>query len=637
MLLGDKMSYRTTSYESFYSGSPSALSPEYGAFGSFGYRMNAGQVGYSINPATGDQLGEVVKTLKGGVKAVEVQLLGMQDADQMIPKQHFKEMRALMKLSGVKPSVHGPLIDAAGFGEKGWTGEEGREDNERKMFQAIERAHELGPKGNIPIVFHAANGTPGAEFRPGDVEKGEKRFKEYIAPVVDAETGQVSQVKEHRTYYLSTKKKDFEKGGTLMTTKQAIDNRNATEWDEKLKEVALGKKYGDEALQTALARAEGLNLTNIDTSSREGIKTFEEELGKNPEVYNDFNKASTILDNNNTSFRSLFHSAYKFGSEAQKKELQKLSQNWKEDQKNIERGSKNSFQEQISASALQDKYFGKFKEITSPRGKIVEGKIVRDKNYGAPELFQSAEKFAMGKAADTFSNLALKSYKKFKDNAPVIAVENMYQGMGFSRSKDLKKLVEKSREEFAKKLVKEKGFSKGKAEQIAEKQLGVTWDVGHLNMLKKTGFSEKDLVEETKKIAPLVKHVHLTDNFGYSDSHLAPGMGNVPFKKILKELEKTGRLGEMRKVIEAGGFVNTFKRSAVPWTMQAMGSPIYGMHTGPTWNQAEIPGGGYFGGYGTLNPQQHHSIYGAGFTTMPVELGGEMQGGQSRFGGAPMA
>ena len=156
-------------------------------------------------------------------------------------------------------------------------------------------------------------------------------------------------------------------------------------------------------------------------------------------------------------------------------------------------------------------------------------------------------------------------------------------------------------------------------------------------MLRKTGFNEKDLIEETKKIAPLVKHVHLTDNFGYSDSHLAPGMGNVPIKKILKELEKTGRLDEMRKIVEAGGFVQHFKQSPHSWTLQAMGSPIYGMKEGPSWNHSVVPSGGYFGGYGTLNPQQHHSIYGAGFTTMPVELGGQMQGGQSRFDGAPMA
>jgi len=30
-------------------------------------------------------------------------------------------------------------------------------------------------------------------------------------------------------------------------------------------------------------------------------------------------------------------------------------------------------------------------------------------------------------------------------------------------------------------------------------------------------------------------------------------------------------------------------------------------------------------------------MYGSGFTTMPVELGGQMPGSQSRFGGTPMS
>ena len=38
---------------------------------------------------------------------------------------------------------------------------------------------------------------------------------------------------------------------------------------------------------------------------------------------------------------------------------------------------------------------------------------------------------------------------------------------------------------------------------------------------------------------------------------------------------------------------------------------------------------------GPINPQIHHSIYGAGFTTLPAELGGEMPGTQSRFAGTP--
>jgi hypothetical protein len=169
--------------------------------------------------------------------------------------------------------------------------------------------------------------------------------------------------------------------------------------------------------------------------------------------------------------------------------------------------------------------------------------------------------------------------------------------------------------------------------------LGVTWDVGHLNIMRKSGFTEKDIIKETEIISKdksMVKHVHLTDNFGYADTHLPPGMGNVPIKGILEQLEKTGRLGEMRKIVEAGGFVQHFKKSPHPMAMAAFGSPIYGMKSAPYWNQAMDIQGNYSGGYGMVNPQTHHSIYGAGFTTMPVELGGQMPGGQSRFGGAPM-
>ena len=117
-------------------------------------------------------------------------------------------------------------------------------------------------------------------------------------------------------------------------------------------------------------------------------------------------------------------------------------------------------------------------------------------------------------------------------------------------------------------------------------------------------------------------------------------MGNVPIKEILKELEKNGKFNEMRKIVEAGNFVQHFKKSPHPLTLSVFGSPIYGMANAPYWNQVQDSVGNYFGGYGTINPTQHHSLYGAGFTTLPAELGGAMpgtQGGQSRFDGTPMA
>ena len=271
---------------------------------------------------------------------------------------------------------------------------------------------------------------------------------------------------------------------------------------------------------------------------------------------------------------------------------------------------------------------------------VKNGYLVEDKNYGAPKIFEEVESFAMDRASDTFGNLAMKSYEEFGGNAPIIAIENFQPGTAFSSAEKLKELVDNSRKNFVKHLVKEKGLSKSEAKSVAEKQLGVTWDVGHLNMIKKKGFTDKDVLEETKKISndkTMVKHVHLTDNFGFADSHLAPGMGNVPFKKIMEQLEKTGRLDEMRKIVEAGGLDQHFKKSPHGLTMAAFGSPIYGMKAGPYWNQVSDIQGSYFGGYGTLNPSQHHSMYGAGFTTMPVELGGQMPGDQSRFGGTPMA
>jgi len=68
-----------------------------------------------------------------------------------------------------------------------------------------------------------------------------------------------------------------------------------------------------------------------------------------------------------------------------------------------------------------------------------------------------------------------------------------------------------------------------------------------------------------------------------------------------------------------------------------MGSPIYGANMGSYWNQASGTQGNYFAGYGFSNPSLHHSMYGAGFTTLPMEFGGNIPGTQSRFSGTPNA
>jgi hypothetical protein len=334
------------------------------------------------------------------------------------------------------------------------------------------------------------------------------------------------------------------------------------------------------------------------------------------------------------SFNAAFHQAYKYGDGDQKKALKELAKDYAKGRKEAAEvvdvgGGKAgvSVYSPVKRKLLLDKSLAELQQLTDP-------------NLGgrAPEVFQEAGAFAMEQAATTFGNLAKKSYDELgADKSPMIAIEPFHAGGGLADTDEMIDLVKKSRENFAKQLVDDEGYSKSNAKKVAEKKIGVTWDVGHINMIKKFGFTDEDVVKQTKKIAPMVKHVHLTDNFGYADTHLAPGMGNVPIKKILETLEKRGDLKSMRKIVESPSFVQHFKTSPHPLTMAAFGSPLYSMAAGPGWNQAMGTHGAYFGGYGTTSPSTHHQYFGAGFTTMPVELGGQMAGGQSRFGGTPMA
>ena len=166
--------------------------------------------------------------------------------------------------------------------------------------------------------------------------------------------------------------------------------------------------------------------------------------------------------------------------------------------------------------------------------------------------------------------------------------------------------------------------------------IGATWDVGHINMMRKKGYSEKDVIKETKEIAPFVKHVHLSDNFGLDHTELPMGMGNVPLKPMVDEIKKQGFKG--KEIIEAGNWWQFFSTQGggnpfLP-SLEGLNSPIYAMSEGPGWANTSYMGA-YFSGHGPVNTPIHHQTYGAGFQNMPVELGGEIAGDRGRFAGSP--
>ena len=178
--------------------------------------------------------------------------------------------------------------------------------------------------------------------------------------------------------------------------------------------------------------------------------------------------------------------------------------------------------------------------------------------------------------------------------------------------------------------VKEGKLSENQAKQEAEKLIGVTWDVGHINQLRQFGFSGKDIVGEAKEVAPLVKHIHLSDNFGMENTELPMGMGNVDLKEVMDTLGKKGE--DAKKIVEAASWWQHQQTSPIGASFEALGTPMYLAGAGggeqPYWNQVTGLQPGYFGGYGQTFPQINYETFGAGFSNLPSELGGQGPGAQ---------
>ena len=586
-------------YEFFYEGSPYSLDSGYGNF--TGYRMQTGLVGAPTSIQTANQIQEVSNLLNQGIKTVEIQAISPEVFDQ-IPKQHFKEIARLKKLTGAETTMHAPMIEPSGFTKEGWS-EYNREQAERQLKSVIERAHELSPEGHMPVTIHSS-GIPGTEFIP--TKEGEK-MQQMIA--VNRDTGQLVPIKREEEYYPSHGLKPI-----MREPEDRIENINHTEFINKITNLAFYKKEADEILNHAAT-----GIAPIVDKLDKGITKEEQQHFQKP--LEQIGRADLFLENIQSSFRDLFDKTAKYGDENSKKVLGEISKQWQEFSVKSAKGEINPIEHIFKKSELLDFSINKLKELErSDNGKM-----------HVPELYVPVEQFATEKASKTFANVAFEGYRKFGDKTPIISIENLFSGMAFSRAEDLKKLVEQTKENFIIKATQE-GYSKSAAAEAADKIIGVTWDVGHLNMMRKQGFKTEDIVKETEKISPYVKHVHLTDNFGYSDSHLPPGMGNVPIKEILEKLEKAGYKG--KGIVEAGGFAQHFKTSPHPYALEALGSPLYSMMMKPYWNQMPAQGN-YFSGYGPFLPEQSFSMYGSGFSTLPTELGGQVGGGRSRVSGTP--
>jgi hypothetical protein len=616
-------------YESIYGGGKYGLDPGSDSM-YIGTSLPAGSLGAPTSIQTANQLQEVSNLLNTGMKAVEVSAL-TPDVFDMIPKQHIKEIQRLSDINNIDISVHGPTLDPSGFTQQGWN-EQNREQVERQLSDFVNRAHQLNPNKPMPITIHASM-IPGSETMPTSLLKGtgllseEEKSKPYVQTqmiAVNQQTGELVPLRREMKHVPGRPE------GYLRNPEEELNVANVSHWDNKLSNLIFYKERGDELiaknyplLAAELAERNKKIMTAKSLEKAKEIdKDFQKSLNESQKTaLGNYQNAALYLENTHQTLNNLYNEAYKVADDPTKKQLKELSDQYAP---HLDKRNPQAYSE-----ALQGIITG-MQDLTSGTMDMKTGKTK------TIDIFKPVESFAKDKASQTFANVAFNAYKDFGEKAPIISVENPPYGQALATGKDLKDMIVQSREKFADKLVKEGKMSESQANKIAENMIGATWDTSHISMMRKQGFGGKQLIEEAKAIAPVVKHVHLNDNLGMTHTDLPPGMGTAELGAVMKEFQKKGYKG--KEIFEGGNWFQHFKSSPTAVVMEGVGSPLYAsMGPSPSWNRIYGTTGNYSSGYGAFLPDQHFSIYGAGFSGLPQELGGQVGNRSSRLSGTPNA
>lgn len=602
--MGEKGDYTISDV---YQGGYSSFKPSYISTG-YDPKISAGSLGMTTDPRTANILKEVSEKLSMGVKQIEIEGVSPEIFDS-IPKQQLKEVNRLSKLTGIDVSMHGPVIDTAGFTQSGWS-EVDREVAEKKVTETLLRSHELNPDGNIPVNFHSAEGIPGSQPLPPSKRKENEQYRKLI--VVNRDTGRLAPLEPDIQYTPGGEIVEMKE----LTPERRLKNLNETEWENSLFQVEVNRENAERILQDV----HPIIIERL--LAKEGGKIDSSEIS--PEEFREMKKVASahdFIEQAHLAVNSLFSKAYEVAK----------SDNDHEKMKQLSELSK-AYGESMGVNGDKieaNKYYNPLVQANAIRGLLNGLKRI------PPKTYVPIEEFAMGKSAQTYGNAAFKAYKEFKDKAPTLVIENPPAGFALSTGKDIKEIVEASRKQFVQNAVKD-GMSEKAAQKQAEKFIGATWDVGHVNMLRKFGYSEEEIIKEAEHVAPYIKHVHLSDNFGIEHTELPMGMGNVPLKEIMEKLGQKGY--EARKIIEASGWWQHFRAPPFQESLEGIGSPVYSMKMGPYWDQAPGLYQGYTEGLvGPWLPQVNYETFGTGFSRLPSDLGGARPGaGGSRMSGRPM-
>lgn len=529
---------------------------------------------------------------------------------EMHGKTEREEVRELAKINEIGLTTHSSIAlgNLAGLTDQGFNDQE-RANTISEINRTTDFAAEVAEGG--PVVIHT-----GEFSRP--IIEAERGFKGYgteekKAPVLlaDEKTGKIVNLPRDIEIQVPIVDKEGERIFDEKTGTYEFEKRTYADYEEETKK--------GETHQQAQERINKL---------KEKLKTYIEK-DKEPTTghlfFLDYKKRE--LDQH--SWEERRWAAHAEETEKERKKLDGKIESLRKHEKKDKDGAKywaiKFAEEKGIAPNFKDPSYDEFNEnpikfIEQRRERIKrEEKYYEDASvsygerarYAAEEMrnIKPVEDVAIKKTSDTISDAAMHAFnvekhKKLKKDL-YISPENIFPEQYGSHPDELKKIVIESRKAMVEKL-KGAGHHATEAKEIAENHIKATFDIGHAYTWKKYFEAKKDetpeqaekrfnkwVIDKAKEMQKegILGHVHVSDNFGYQDEHLAPGEGSVPIKEFMKEIEKEGYKG--KTIVEWGAQTPEQSHKVLTGAWKTLNSPVYKIDGyQQSWTDME---GSYFG------------------------------------------
>ena len=570
-------------------------------------KVEPGRLGVSAHPMK-EPLSELKAKSFMGASRVELGFAGKEKgvigkgafSPEMVGKTERETIRELAKISEMELTTHA-TIGVGGFSgltDKGFS----EEEREKALFE-IKRTADFAAdtaQGG-PIVVHTGE-FPRPIYRPEEKFKAFPEEKEkMIVRLVDEKTGEIFGLKKDvkipvpkMKYNEETKKCEYE-----------FDEYGRHKWEERKYDYYENPENKQKILNELKTFNIKLDLEKINPAQlfyadhkRKELEQYESEelrMAKNAQEMREELK-------NIEKFKQVHSDLLKTSEREKLKQAMETQLGVRfpgafPTQEDLKKHPEKYEEYVYTPEKFLEKMEGKLKREIQywDEGSISHGKrveLLKEEIQNTKPI----EEVAVKKSAETIARAAMYAYdverKRGLKKPLFIAPENIFPESYGSHPQELRTLVLKSRESMTNQLVT-KGYSKEEAVKIAKEHVKATFDVGHAYTWKKY-FQGKEAEFNSwlnEQVAQLTKegiigHVHISDNFGYYDEHLAPGEGSVPIKDFAKELEKQGYKGPM--IIEAGAQPEGEEYQVLTEAFRTLQSPVYRIDSlSQTWSDIE--------------------------------------------------